>query len=63
LNLANYQVAEFKNYHSLLPMAQESLKPIFELTNQDGVIGGHYQYVDNCRAEFQDIANYLMTII
>jgi hypothetical protein len=44
-------------------MAQESLKPIFELTNQDGVIGAHYQYVDNCRDEFRDIANYLMTII
>jgi len=63
LNLTNYQVADFKNYHSLVPMAQESLKPIFELTNQDGVIGAHYQYVDNCRNEFRDIANYLMTII
>lgn len=63
LNLINYQVAEFKNYHSLVPMAQENLKPIFELTNQDGVIGGHYQYVDDCRTEFQSIANYLTTII
>jgi chromosome partitioning protein len=63
LKLTNYQVAEFKNYHSLLPLAQENLKPIFELTNQDGVIGGHYQYVDNCRTEFQLIANYLTKII
>ncbi|WP_294239603.1 ParA family protein [uncultured Chryseobacterium sp.] len=63
LTLANFQVAEFKNYHSLVPMAQESLKPIFELTNQDGVIGAHYQYVDNCRNEFGDIANYLSSII
>ena len=44
-------------------MAQDSLKPIFELTNQDGVIGAHYQYVNDCRDEFQAIANYLMTII
>lgn len=63
LGLTNYQVAEFKNYHSLVPMAQESLKPIFELKSQDGVIGAHYQYVDSCRNEFQGIANYLITII
>lgn len=59
MNLENYQVAEFKNYHSLLPMAQTSLKPIFELTSQDGVIGAHYQYVNNCESEFLDIADRL----
>jgi cellulose biosynthesis protein BcsQ len=63
LQLPDYQVAQFKNYHSLVPMAQESLKPIFELTNQDGVIGGHYQYVDNCRKEFIAIGNHFVTII
>lgn len=52
-NLTDYQVAEFKNYHSLVPMAQESIKPIFELTSQYGVIGAHYQYVENCKNEFQ----------
>lgn len=63
LKLQDYRVAEFKNYHSLVPMAQDSLKPIFELTSQDGVIGGHYQYVDSCRTEFQAIANNLASII
>ncbi|PLK43034.1 ParA family protein [Emticicia sp. TH156] len=63
LNLQNFQVAEFKNYHTLLPMAQESLKPIFELTSQDGVVGGHFQYVDDCKAEFRQIGKKIITLI
>ena len=52
----NYKIADFKNYHSLIPLAQEAQKPVFELTNKDGVIGGHYQYVEGCLKEFKDIA-------
>jgi len=41
---SNYKIAEFKNYNSLIPLAQAAQKPIFELTSQDGVIGGHIEY-------------------
>lgn len=41
---SNYKIAEFKNYNSLIPLAQAAQKPIFELTSKDGVIGGHISY-------------------
>lgn len=63
LPLSNYQIADFKNYHSLIPMAQEALKPVFELTGADGVIGGHFQYVSDCSNEFEAIAKYFVQII
>jgi chromosome partitioning protein len=62
LDLPNYQIAEFRNYHSLIPMAQAALKPVFELTDADGVIGGHVEYVNRCRTEFEGIANYVRRI-
>lgn len=56
----DYKIADFKNYHSLIPLAQESQKPVFELTNKDGVIGAHYQYVENCLEEFEATANAIV---
>lgn len=63
LTLADYKIAEFKNYHSLIPLAQDALKPVFELSGKDGVIGGHYQYVDDCKHEFENIAENIQNII
>lgn len=51
------QLTEFKNYNSLMPMAQEALKPVFDLTASDGVVGGHIAYVRECRKEFNDITH------
>lgn len=59
----DYKIADFKNYHSLIPLAQEAQKPVFELNNRDGVIGAHYQYVENCSKEFTDIANRIVDLI
>lgn len=60
---SDYKIADFRNYHSLIPLAQESQKPVFELTNRDGVIGGHYKYVENCLEEFREIANRIVELI
>lgn len=60
--LKDFKIGEFKNYHSLIPMAQNALKPIFELTAADGVIGGHHEYVEACRQEFEAIANTITTL-
>ena len=59
----NYQVAQFKNYNSLIPTAQAALKPVFELTSADGVIGGHMQYVNNCSNEFSEICTKIFNTI
>jgi cellulose biosynthesis protein BcsQ len=63
LELENYLLGEFKNYHSLIPMAQDAQKPIYELTSQDGVVGAHHEYVDRCEKEFQVLANCFVKIV
>ncbi len=60
---SNYQLAEFKNYNSLVPMAQNALKPIFDLTAADGIVGGHMQYVRSCDEEFNLICEEFITQI
>lgn len=35
------RIASLKHYRSLIPLAQEARKPIFELTAADGAIGSH----------------------
>lgn len=59
----NYKIAEFKNYNSLIPLAQAAQKPIFELTSIDGVVGGHIYYVDNCKNEFETIATTFCNLL
>ena len=56
----DYKIADFRNYHSLIPLAQEAKKPVFELTSNDGVIGAHYQYVKECLDEFVEIAHIVV---
>ncbi len=63
LKQKNYKIAEFKNYNSLIPLAQVALKPVFELTSTDGVVGGHIQYVKDCLDEFENIAEHFTQII
>jgi hypothetical protein len=55
----DYKLGEFKNYHSLIPMAQSALKPVFELNSADGVVGGHHEYVRNCQEDFEKMASTL----
>lgn len=62
-NQKDYKFAEFRNYNSLIPMAQTSQKPIFELTAKDGVIGGHIVYVKECGREFEEIAEKFCDIL
>jgi cellulose biosynthesis protein BcsQ len=49
-------LAKLKHYRSLVPMAQEVRKPIFELTNADGAIGSHAAAVGLARSDFKSLA-------
>ncbi len=49
-------LATVKHYRSLVPMAQEARKPIFDLTNADGAIGGHAAAVSAAYADFRALA-------
>ena len=45
-----------KHYRSLVPMGQESRKPIFDLTTADGAIGSHAAAVTDARQDFKSLA-------
>jgi cellulose biosynthesis protein BcsQ len=49
-----------KHYRSLVPMGQESRKPIFHLTSADGAIGSHAQAVKEAYKDFQALAVKLL---
>jgi len=50
------RLGTLSNYRSLMPMAQDARKPMFDLTAADGAIGGHSNLVQVCRKEFQNLA-------
>lgn len=56
-NADPYCLAMLKHYRSLVPMAQEARKPVFELTPADGAIGSHYQSVQSARSDIALLAH------
>ena len=49
-------LAILKHYRSLMPMAQDSLKPMFHLKAADGALGGHIYAVRDCYKDFKALA-------
>ena len=49
-------LATLKHYRSLVPLAQEARKPIFELTAADGALGSHALSVQGARRDFKALA-------
>jgi len=47
------QIWRIKHYRSLMPMAMEARKPMFDLTSADGAIGAHQTNVQQCRDDFE----------
>ena len=47
------QIQRIKHYRSLMPMAMEARKPMFDLTSADGAIGAHQVNVQQCREDFE----------
>jgi deoxyhypusine synthase len=50
------RLALLKHYQSLMPMAQESHKPIFHLKPADGAIGAHIYAVRDVYKDFKNLA-------
>ena len=48
-------LATVKHYRSLIPMAQEHRKPIFNLTSADGAIGAHANAVQAAKEDFKQL--------
>jgi cellulose biosynthesis protein BcsQ len=53
-------LARLKDYRSLMPMAQESRKPMFLLRPADGAFGGHQQAVLECYEDFKELTTRIM---
>jgi cellulose biosynthesis protein BcsQ len=53
-------LATLKHYRSLIPMGQESRKPIFHLSPADGAIGSHAQAVQEAFKDFERLAQKLV---
>jgi len=49
-------IATIKHYRSLVPLAQEHKKPIFDLTYADGAIGGHVTTVSAAKEDFKKLS-------
>jgi hypothetical protein len=49
-------LAKLKHYRSLVPMAQEVRKPIYQLTSADGAIGSHSAAVQGAWSDFKALA-------
>lgn len=55
-----YKIGSIPNFYSLVPMSQTAHKPIFDLTNADGVVGAHYQKVKDYEGLMQNISDTIM---
>lgn len=51
-----YCLATIKYFRSLIPMAREHRKPIFNLTSVDGAIGSHANAVQDAKKDFKELA-------
>lgn len=49
-------LAQLKHYRSLVPMAQDARKPVFDLKPADGAFGGHQAAVQGARRDFARLA-------
>ena len=55
------QIAQLKNFRSLMPMAQEARKPIFHLKPADGALGAHFTAASAAGKEFEVLARALLS--
>ena len=53
-------LATVKHYRSLVPMAQEARKPIFNLTVADGAFGGHAAAAKDAYTDFRELADKIV---
>lgn len=53
------QIHRIKHYRSLMPMAMEARKPMFQLRAADGAIGAHQANVLQCQQDFESFAGKL----
>lgn len=53
-------LARLKDYRSLMPLAQEVRKPMFNLRPADGAFGSHYVAVQECYRDFKELTRKII---
>jgi cellulose biosynthesis protein BcsQ len=56
----SYELATVRNYESLIPLAQEARKPMFDLRSGDGALGSTQTLVKRCREDFRSLSERLL---
>lgn len=51
-----HEIATLRNYQSLMPLAHDARKPMFDLRPSDGAIGGTADFVWRCYEDFHELA-------
>lgn len=62
-DVADHQLAKLKHYRSLVPMAMEARKPVFDLKAADGALGAHSYAVKSCFDDFYLLASTILSRI
>ena len=55
-----YEIATIRNYQSLMPLAHDARKPMFDLRSADGAIGSTQTLVQRCYADFQRLSEDIL---
>jgi chromosome partitioning protein len=55
-----FEIATLRHYSSLMPLAQDARKPMFDLRPADGAMGSMQRYVRLCYEEFESIAHKVL---
>jgi chromosome partitioning protein len=56
-----YRLANLRNYRSLMPLAQDARKPMFDLRPADGALGSMGRLVQTSYREFEQLANTVLS--
>jgi chromosome partitioning protein len=57
---SRYEVATLRNYQSLMPLAHDARKPMFDLRSADGALGSTQTLVQRCHQDFRSLSEELL---
>ncbi|MFC7550242.1 ParA family protein [Plantactinospora sp. GCM10030261] len=55
-----YEIATLRNYQSLMPLAHDARKPMFDLRSADGALGSTQMLVQRCYQDFKALSEELL---
>ncbi|MEV4711531.1 ParA family protein [Micromonospora sp. NPDC049374] len=56
----SYEIATLRNYQSLMPLAHDARKPMFDLRSADGALGSTQTLVQRCYQDFESLSQKLL---